>query len=72
MTPTIIPTPLQSPAGLSAGEWSRVQRLAAEHDLPAKTLAQLIADARSEARNRRRRLPDTRLIDAVNTLARQP
>lgn len=46
-------------------EQERLNRIAQHHGINGDALAELIDDARTEARQRRRRLPDQRLLEHV-------
>jgi hypothetical protein len=55
---------------VSDDEAIQILLIARHHGLPSEGLLRLISEARTEARNRRRRLPDARLEELVAELGR--
>lgn len=53
-------------------ETARLKEIASRHGLSGDGLVQLVAEARSEARDRRRRLPIPRLEEIVRELGAKP
>lgn len=62
-------------ASANPTEQERLNRIAQHHGINADALTELIDDARAEARQRRRRLPDLRLaqhVAAIGELGDRP